>query len=246
MDTPEKKAATGAEHTVSDQNNQARIWDHFQNRAPESFKAAKPRLDFIIGQIAKRKQTARPRVLNIGAGDGYFESVAQKHGWEIYALDPNETAIQRLVKQRVKGFQGYVEMMPFESEMFDFVVASEVIEHLTDEQRARGLKEIVRVLKPDGLFLGTVPYCEDLFLNEVVCPKCGDVFNRWGHQKSFDLSDIQNELRPFFSNATTTTAAFVAFSDAPFFRKIKNLIYWIRGRLGAKLLTTSIFFSARK
>ncbi len=229
-----------------DQNNQQRIWDHFQNRAPESFKGAKPRLDYIVKQIIRNKQNKRPSILNIGAGDGYLEYSFKKIGWDIYSLDPNEEVITRMIDEGVKGHCGSIEHTPFSDHTFDFVVASEVLEHLTDDQRKQGLKEIARILKEDGYFIGTVPYCEDLFLNEVVCPKCGDIFNRWGHQRSFDCSDIRLEFSPFFKRMTIKTTAFVSFLNEPLFRKIKNLVYLVRGKLGSKLLTTSIYFSVQK
>src|SRR5688572_26086360 len=73
-------------------SDQRKIWQHFQNAAPESFVAAHPRLTFLIGQIARRSTHRVPSVLNIGIGDGFFERQAQSRGWKVHSLDPDEQA----------------------------------------------------------------------------------------------------------------------------------------------------------
>lgn len=227
--------------------NQERIWDHFQNVATEAFAGARPRLDFIIKQIYRKKTIAAPSVLNIGVGDGYFDRAVQNLGWEICSLDPNEESVRRLMDVGVKAYKGYIEEIPFGTGRFDFVVASEVLEHLTNEQRRLGIGEILRVLKRGGWFIGTVPYQEDLLLNQVVCPKCGEVFHRWGHQQSFNKEMLRSAFSDFSPEAVEVrTMAFVPFRGQPLIRQIKSLVYWMRGRLGAPITTTSLYFAARK
>jgi len=223
---------------------QDKIWNHFQNVSPESFRAGKPRLDFILRQVIKKENKSVQSVLNVGVGNGYLEKVLIKRGWSVYSIDPSEGAIQQMEEMGIKGQVGSIEAMPFENNKFDFVVASEVIEHLSDVQRVRGLKEVARVLRHEGLFLGTVPYDEDLLANEVLCPKCGDVFHRWGHQKSFDLSAIREELLPFFSDIRIEKVAFVPFKDTSLIRKIKSAFYWAQAKLGLPNLNTGIYFRA--
>ena len=50
--------------------------------------------------------------------------------------------------------------LPFRSEAYDFVFASHVLEHIADDQKA--IKEIRRILRPNGLAIPPVP---------VVCDK---------------------------------------------------------------------------
>ena len=47
------------------------------------------------------------------------------------------------------------ENLPFRSNVFDYVICSEVLEHVRDKHRT--LSEAYRVLKPKGLFLLTTP-----------------------------------------------------------------------------------------
>jgi hypothetical protein len=49
----------------------------------------------------------------------------------------------------------YAQSMPFTDHQFEVVVMSEVIEHLTGEELHVTLKEVFRVLKSKGRFIGT-------------------------------------------------------------------------------------------
>src|SRR5688572_22223872 len=142
-------------------SDQGKIWQHFQNAAPESFAAAHPRLEFLIGQIATRAGGEPPVVLNIGIGDGHFERLAKARGWDVHSLDPDEQAVRRLKSEGIAAAVGTIDKIPLGDESRNFVVASEVLEHLTRTQREAGLVEIARVLRRGGRFLGTVPHAEN-------------------------------------------------------------------------------------
>jgi SAM-dependent methyltransferase len=227
-------------------NNQDKIWGYFQNRLPEAFAMAKPRLDFITRQISRKADRNIPRVLNIGAGNGYLEESFRNRGWEVHSLDPDEKTIMRLVERGINAHKGHIERMPFPNAMFDFVTASEVLEHLTDEQRRIGIGEIVRTLKEGGWFIGTVPYSENLIENQVLCPKCGDVFHRWGHRKSFSIKTLSDELCEFLDVLEVRRTAFVAFRGRSLFGKIKSLVRLILAKYGEMVAIPSIYFCARK
>ncbi|MDQ1335158.1 MAG: hypothetical protein QG552_2108 [Thermodesulfobacteriota bacterium] len=227
-------------------NHQDNIWRHFQNRHPEVFEGAAARMDYIVREIIRKKTTAFPRVLNIGAGNGHLEERGAQLGWEIYSLDPDEGAVNRLLKKGIRAYRGYMEGMPFADDSFDFVVASEVLEHLNAQQLHEGLREAVRVMRRGAWFIGTVPHCENLTLNEVVCPKCQEVFHRWGHQRSFDLQTMRGELLSFFDQAVVKRRGFVAFRGRSWRGKIKSLVRSILARYGAPIAMPNIYFAARK
>lgn len=236
--------ADGMRETPS--RHQDMIWKHFQNRHPEVFRRAAARMDYIIKEISRRKSLSVPRVLNIGAGDGYFEKKGAQLGWEIFSLDPDEGAVNLLLGNGIGAYQGYMENMPFDDDSFDVVVASEVLEHLNDQQLRRGLAEVARVLRSHGWFMGTVPHDEDLLLNEVVCPKCREVFHRWGHQRSFKLGTLRAALSPFFSTVTVKRKAFVEFRGRRLTGKIKSLARFILGHYGSPIAVPNIYFTARR
>jgi len=226
--------------------NQNKIWAHFQNKKPMSFEGANPRMNYFIKFIQNKKNDITPRILNIGAGSGYLEEKALKLGWYIFSLDPDDSTVERLQSKGINAKTGYVEKIPFKNEKFDFVIASEILEHLDDHQFKQGVKEIFRVLKHSGWLAGTVPYCEELSLNQAVCPDCGNVFHRWGHQKAFDIKSIQNELKEYCNKLVIKKTVFVSFKDRNFIGKIKSFFRWLLGRSGALIAGPSILFLCKK
>ncbi|MCZ7622147.1 MAG: class I SAM-dependent methyltransferase [Candidatus Kuenenia sp.] len=90
-----------------------------------------------------------------------------------------------------KAKVGYSQETPFNNLLFDAVVISEVIEHLTDEAIENTLSEISRILMPGGQIIGTVPAREKISEQRAVCPNCAKHFHRWGHIQTFDSNRIQ-------------------------------------------------------
>ncbi|MFO7600321.1 MAG: class I SAM-dependent methyltransferase [Candidatus Desulfacyla sp.] len=201
-------------------------------------------MDYIVREIARRKSTSIPHVLNIGAGNGYLEASVTRLGWMMYSLDPDEGTVKWLLEKGIWACRGRMENMPFADDSFDFVVASEVLEHLNAEQFDEGLAEVVRVMRKGAWFIGTVPYCENLALNEVVCPRCQEVFHRWGHQRSFDLQTMQSELLAFFGKVVVKRKGFVAFRGRGWRERMKSLVLLLE--YSVQIGSPNIYFIARK
>jgi len=104
--------------------------------------------------------------------------------------------------------RGIIESLPVASESINVVVATEVFEHLMPDSMEAGLKEIRRVLMPEGILIGTVPYRENLSDNEVFCPHCKMTFHRWGHHQSFDESRMRSVLENYFFARKVSPAFF--------------------------------------
>ncbi len=225
---------------------QRRLWSHFQTSAPETFEGARPRLSYLLGQIDRLKRGGAPRVLNVGAGEGFLEEKAAQRGWRIHTVDPDQDTVKRLRARDLEACPGLVEQLPFRDQRFEFVVASEVLEHLDDRQLTAGLAEIGRVLAPGGWLLGTVPYAEDLSLNHVLCPQCGHVFHRWGHRRAFGRAELQRALLPIFGTVHIRRRAFVAFKGAGLLGLGENLVRILLARLGARIASTSLLFLAQR
>jgi ubiquinone/menaquinone biosynthesis C-methylase UbiE len=236
--------------TIGDKNastcKQDAIWTYYQNKRTEEFRGARPRMVYLIKTIQKKHRTPGLRLLNIGAGNGDFEKMAASKGWEIYSTDPDEETVSRLKAIGVKAIQGRIEKLVFEDEQFDFVVASEVLEHLTTDQFEKGLAEINRVLKPGGWFVGTVPYKENLGSNIVYCPNCNREFHRWGHMRSFDLKSLRDDLNSSFSHVFMKRTAFVSLHGNGVWGIVKGGVRIVLAKLGEEIAVPSIFFMVRK
>jgi ubiquinone/menaquinone biosynthesis C-methylase UbiE len=126
--------------------------------------------------------------------------MCQEKGLNIYSLDPDRKTIERLNNITKKAYVGYSNAIPFQEGFFDCVVMSEVIEHLSDETLDASLKEIERVLKPRGQFIGSTPANEDLLISICVCPNCGARFHKYGHMQSFTKKRIAELLKERFES----------------------------------------------
>jgi SAM-dependent methyltransferase len=223
-----------------------KIWDHFQNEGQETFAFSTPRFERLLEDIARKASVPRPVILNIGAGNGSFEELAWQRGWEVHALDPDARTVARLVEKKIHARQGFIEKLPYADAYFDFVVATEVLEHLTEEQRHSGVREVARVLKKGGWFVGTVPDNEDLRRNQVMCPKCGEIFHRWGHQASFTLASTQAELAAVFGKIKIERTVFISLAGRSLFGMLQGLGRRALAKWGATIASPSIYFFARK
>lgn len=106
-------------------------------------------------------------VLELGCGDGFQLELLRKQFARVFAVDPED------VPQARSGFARCVaEALPFRNQSFDFVISSNVTEHLTDRERA--MAEIRRVLRPGGYVAHIVPTrtwkAMSLFFNPIGYP----------------------------------------------------------------------------
>lgn len=101
------------------------------------------------------------RVLDLGAGQGNFLMEAAAEGIRVTGIEYNPAYVESTRKRIQKaGYsieirQGRGESLPYEDDSFDFVNASEVIEHVQDPVQV--LHETYRVLAPGGAAYVSVP-----------------------------------------------------------------------------------------
>lgn len=85
-----------------------------------------------------------------------------------------------------------MDKFPFESNFFDYVIISEVLEHLDNQHHC--LNEIYRVLKPEGILIGTVP--NSLNANRIIMVLFNKRFKMTeDHYCSFDIDEIERLLK---------------------------------------------------
>lgn len=95
-------------------------------------------------------------VLDVGCGTGLITSILSRNRYRTVALDLNRWALfQMNGKPYVAKAQADAESLPVQDESVDLVIATEVIEHL--EEPGRTAEEMLRVTRPGGHIIGSVP-----------------------------------------------------------------------------------------
>jgi ubiquinone/menaquinone biosynthesis C-methylase UbiE len=100
------------------------------------------------------------KIADIGCADGYGTQSYAVHVESVIGVDYSEPT---LIKAREKYshlknlsfISGKVPPLPLESNSMDVITAFQFIEHIED--RAGFMKDVMRVLKPGGIFLCTTP-----------------------------------------------------------------------------------------
>jgi SAM-dependent methyltransferase len=94
-------------------------------------------------------------LLEVGCGDQRYRSFLPK-GVTYDGLDYKQTKIKFYSKTPDPDILGDAQAIPVKSNRFDCILCTEVLEHMGDT--ARALSEMVRVLKPKGQLIVTVPF----------------------------------------------------------------------------------------
>ena len=108
------------------------------------------RFEYVADQVKGKK------VLDVGSLDARILKFLKKEV-DYTSVDTREDFNKRLRKIGVKAITMNVckESLPFPNNTFDTVIMGEIIEHL--ENPIFVLKEVKRVLKDDGVLVGTTP-----------------------------------------------------------------------------------------
>lgn len=114
------------------------------------------------------KRNRNIRVLDIGTGKiGIFPKLILKYCKDclVHGMDIQETSnilkntrfsVEEL--NRLRLIRGDITKAPFRDASFDIITAVSTIEHLPGELDKKGIKEIPRIIKENGLFVMSVPY----------------------------------------------------------------------------------------
>ena len=146
------------------------------------------------------------RLLDLGCGFGRHAYQAARLGAEVVALDFGADEVRNVRdtfgamaeageldadKSRVGSVQGDALHLPFADGLFDRVIASEILEHIPDDQTA--MAELARVLRPGGSMAVTVPRCGPEFVNWALSDQYHDVPG--GHIRIYRYRELVRRLQ---------------------------------------------------
>ncbi|MHC4839499.1 MAG: class I SAM-dependent methyltransferase [Planctomycetota bacterium] len=110
---------------------------------------------YLLDQILKNRFRAGGRILDVGCGAGRNLKWFARNGFEVYALDKHEKAIEKVTATDLLPtdhiFHQSATELPFEDSFFDGVVCNALLHMLdTRDEMEKVIIESWRVLKPGG------------------------------------------------------------------------------------------------
>ena len=144
------------------------------------------------------------KVIDVGCGAGRHSYEAYRRGADVIAFDQNaeelaevDTMLQAMGAEgeapesaKAQVVVGDALALPYPDGTFDVVIASEILEHVPDDETA--IAELVRVLRPGGSLAVTVPR----WLPEKICWLLSDSYhaNEGGHIRIYQADELQAKV----------------------------------------------------
>ncbi len=128
--------------------------DNYALKEPSSLGVRSKRLlNRRLYNLMRQDCRAGPlKLLEVGAGHGFFAEICTELGNEFFAIEPNKIMYDGLVSKNYSVKQVYCPPIPHQSEEFDLVYAGYVLEYLQDAKTAfTFVEECHRVLRPGGV-----------------------------------------------------------------------------------------------
>jgi len=99
-------------------------------------------------------------ILDIGCGGGSYLYRLKSWGWNSYGVEPSAVGAAQAHSLGLNVHHGQLEDARFPDSLFDVIRLNHVLEHLTDPHGT--MREIGRILKPEGIVYITVPNTRSL------------------------------------------------------------------------------------
>ncbi|BBZ04541.1 methyltransferase [Mycolicibacterium chitae] len=144
------------------------------------------------------------KVIDVGAGAGRHSYEAYRRGAEVVAFDQSATDMAEVATMfeamaeagevppsaRAEAVVGNALELPYADGTFDCVIASEILEHVPEDDAA--IAELVRVLKKGGKLAVTVPR----WLPERICWALSDEYhaNEGGHIRIYKADELRDKI----------------------------------------------------
>jgi len=173
-------------------------------------------------------------VIDVGCGAGRHSFEAYRRGADVIAFDQNateladvDTMLQAMGKAgeapesaKAQVVVGDARALPYPDRTFDCVIASEVLEHIPDDERV--IAELVRVLKPGGALAITVPR----WLPERICWWLSDAYhaNEGGHIRIYRAAELRAKVE----------ARGARFNHSRYEHALHSPFWWLKCAVGVE------------
>lgn len=199
--------------------NKSKYWDQYYENSDSEFNIndyplfTKSLYLNIIGQIKNLNLLKSAKILDIWWGNGKLIKCYLNENVDKYVVDISDEQIKNANEAGIKWYVVDIEkeVLPFDDEYFDFVILTEVLEHIYDYDFA--ISEAKRVLKKWWKLLVTTPNLTSissrirLFFGFPLTSQSFDT----SHIRFFRFTDLEVILRNhgFVNFSSTTTYAFL-------------------------------------
>ena len=161
-DTEHKKDRDAGQQThLCERNMRAENWETLWQGKETQLRWSEPD-ERIIALMPSLKAERIHRVLDLGCGIGRHVIHMAKSGFETYGLDSSEHGLAHCRKWlaaeglRANLSLGDIAELPYDSDLFDFVISWNVIYHATRTTMVEVLPEISRVMQSKALLYLTL------------------------------------------------------------------------------------------
>ncbi|MFY2861373.1 class I SAM-dependent methyltransferase [Mycobacterium sp. THU-M104] len=172
------------------------------------------------------------RVIDVGCGAGRHTFEAYRRGADVVAFDRDESELRGVETMlramgetgeappdaSAKAVAGDALSLPYADETFDCVIASEILEHVPQDDAA--IAELIRVLKVGGTLAVSVPR----WLPERVCWMLSDEYhaNEGGHVRIYRASRLRDKI----------TAGGLHWTHAHHAHALHSPFWWLKCAVG--------------
>lgn len=171
------------------------IWDNHYKREKSLLQFPDENLVRILSKLPCSPGTA----LDLGCGSARHSLLLDSMGWEVSGLDYSEKSIERFkfLFPKSNSYLSSKPPYPIEPASQDLVLAWGVLHYNSDEEIELILREILRILKPGGYFIGTIRSSRDTLLspNSQSEMELGDL--KGGYVRLFTLEETEKLLEEF-------------------------------------------------
>lgn len=191
--------------------DKSEIQDDGERMIPEFHKGTLLYAEHITRYMAAESIVRGKVVLDIASGSGYGTKLLSKHAKKVFGVDVDKDAIEYAKKHfagdNIEYKVGDGEKIPLKDASVDVVITFETIEHV--ENYKQFIKEVKRVLKPDGIAIVSTP--------NVLEFEKGNHF----HLHEFEYKELVDLLKKDFKNIdnySQATWAYVAIGPESLIR----------------------------
>jgi 2-polyprenyl-3-methyl-5-hydroxy-6-metoxy-1,4-benzoquinol methylase len=179
------------ENDFLENKNSCELWNEL-NSKKYNLKKVNPMAYYRNKYVSNNIPNKQINILDIGFGQGYLEKMLNKRKNRLclYGIDISDKSVNSISKKYFNWnfFIGEISNLHFKDNYFEYVVALEVLEHISPSKLFLSLSEIKRVLKKNGIIIISVP------LNEGLEIMLENGQNPNAHTRIYDPSLIKAEL----------------------------------------------------